>query len=317
MMKITSAVFALLFCTQLHAQIIITGVMYDPKGADASPEGETKGLSARNPHKGGFEYIQLMATEDIDFSRTPYAVVVANNYQEFAEAPENGWAEGDKRTFKFDLTQGKAAKGAFFYVGGPEKTLGGYWNKTRSADISNANWIRTIVYSKNSEDIVGDGFGKSANGLLANGGNPVGIAVFKDLKVGKNTVPLDAIFYATQKKLTSAAKTITYNASKSYGYKVPDNDIYKTIDTKGKPQPYLGQGSNQFAFLNQDHESLGLTKDRSNFLMLGGVYNSGTKKWDKVRETKYVTLCPNPDEIPAAKLADIETGEAVTKLILK
>lgn len=314
-MKIITTLSAMLLSVQLNAQIIITGIMYDPKGSDAAPAGETKGLSSKNAHKGGFEYMQLMATEDIDFAKTPYSVVVCNNYKDYDGAPEHGWAEGGKRTFKFNLTEGKAAKGTFFYVGGPEKRLAGYWNKTRSADMSSANWIRTIVYSSGTDGVVGDGFGQSTEGLLPNAGNPAGIAVFKGTAVDKNSVPLDAVFYATQKKLTSTAKVAIYNEAKGYGYKVPDNDAYKTVDAKGKPQPFLGQGSNQFAFLNQDHESLGLTKDHSNFLMLGGVYNTTTKKWDKPRETKYITLCPNPEEIPTAKLTDIETSEGVTKLI--
>lgn len=302
---------------QLQAQIIITGIMYDPKGSDAAAAGTAKGLSTNAPHKGGFEYVQFMATEDIDFSKTPYAVVICNNYQDYGSAPENGWAEGGKRTFKFNLTEGKATKGSFFYVGGPEKRIAGYWNKTRSADISNANWIRTIAYSKGNDEIVGDGFGQSTEGLIPNGGNPAGIAVFKGTSVNKDSTPMDVIFIATQKKLTGAAKAITFNSSKGYGYKITDNDLYKTTDTKGKPQPFLAQGSNQQAFLNQLHESLSLTADRANFLMLGGSYNTSTKQWDSNRTTKYITLCPNPDEIPTAKLSDIETGEFVTKLITK
>ncbi|MGH2624290.1 MAG: DUF5689 domain-containing protein, partial [Sphingobacterium sp.] len=98
-------------------KIIITGWIADPKGTDADNE-----------------YIQLMATEDIDFSKTPFSLVTTNNANASTPTgyPQKGWATGDKRTYKFNLTSGIAPKGTFFYVGGSKKLI----NSTGSTSIA-------------------------------------------------------------------------------------------------------------------------------------------------------------------------------------
>jgi hypothetical protein len=82
---------------------IITGWTNDPKGTDSNNE-----------------YIQFMATEDIDFSKTPFSVVTTNNANASTPTgfPRKGWATGGMRTYKFNLTSGFAKKGTLFYVGG-------------------------------------------------------------------------------------------------------------------------------------------------------------------------------------------------------
>src|SRR5690606_18865757 len=192
-----------LIADQVSAQIIITGFMANPWGTDnPTPGTKYKKGSVEYTHDGGYEYIQLMATEDIDFSKTPYSVVTANNGGTRV-ATTNGWAEGGKTTFKFNLTEGKAAKGTFFYVGSPSQVIAGYHSKGKSADISQANWIRTIASNSKSKNVLGDGFGHAigGTGIL---GDPYkgdsntdadGIAVFKGTNVTPITVPLDAIFY--------------------------------------------------------------------------------------------------------------------------
>src|SRR5690606_14305578 len=144
----------------MRAPIVITGFLNDAIGTDAN-----------------YEYMQFMATEDIDFSVTPYSVVTTNNAgtSEPKGLPTKGWATGGKRTYKFDLTSGFAAKGTFFYVGGTTKKING----SKSTAIPEANWI--VAYGYNSKD--GFGFGEATTNLLANSGNAFGISVFKGTEV--------------------------------------------------------------------------------------------------------------------------------------
>src|SRR5690606_21409732 len=103
-----------------ESAILITGFMSDPAGPD---------ISITGGYLGGFEYVQLMATEDIDFAVQPYSVVFSRNAPT-STAPADGWATGGTRTFKFNLTSGTAAKGTFFYVGGLEKRIAGSVSST-------------------------------------------------------------------------------------------------------------------------------------------------------------------------------------------
>lgn len=230
---------------------IITGFMSDVKGGD-----------------GNYEYVQLMATTDIDFSATPYAVVVTNNANASTPtgAPAKGWATGEMRTYKFSLSKGKAAKGTFFYVGGSGKTING----SGSTSMSSSNWIRAFDYTKND----GDGFGLKTGGLLANSGNAFGIAVFKDSTVTADSKPVDVIFIATGGSLYSGGK----------GYRIANTDFYdiKHPITQAS-QPFYRQGTNVQAFGYN-------TADMGYFNMLGGVYDPSIGRWSKVRTQKNVLL---------------------------
>lgn len=137
--------------------VIITGFISDVAGGD-----------------GNYEYIQLMATRDINFATTPFSVVVTNNAGASTPTgvPVNGWATGGLRTYKLNLTSGTAAKGTFFYVGGSNKLING----ASSTSIAGVNWIRSFNYTTTD----GDGFGTKTSGLLANSGNASGIAVFPE-----------------------------------------------------------------------------------------------------------------------------------------
>ncbi|MCK7554232.1 hypothetical protein MKQ70_04075 [Chitinophaga sedimenti] len=75
--------------------ILITGFVSDAKGGD-----------------GNYEYVQMMATRDIDFAATPFSMVVSNNAgaSNPTGAPANGWATGNQRTYKINLNQGAAKK---------------------------------------------------------------------------------------------------------------------------------------------------------------------------------------------------------------
>ncbi|NGM63201.1 hypothetical protein G5B30_14925 [Sphingobacterium sp. SGG-5] len=282
----------------LNAQIIITGFMANPWGTDnPTPGTKYKKGSVEYTHNGGYEYIQLMATEDIDFSKTPYSVVTANNGGDRV-ATTNGWAEGGKTTFKFDLTEGKAAKGTFFYVGSPSKVIAGYHSKGKSADISQANWIRTIASNSKSKKVLGDGFGNAigGTGIL---GDPYkgdsntdadGIAVFKGTKVTPLTVPIDAIFYGNA---VGVAK-----GERGSGYILPTNDHYKNQTGKS----CYGEPGNTFFFEQ--------TSPSSNvFIKLGGAYHAEKNNWDTPRKAINKKLSGKASTLP-----DIETGLNITQL---
>ncbi|HZH36620.1 MAG TPA: DUF5689 domain-containing protein, partial [Flavisolibacter sp.] len=91
------------------ASIIITGYLVDPPGTDAN-----------------YEYIQLMATKNIDFAVTPFSVVTTNNAGANIPTgfPAEGWATGSQRTYKFNLNSGTVQKGQYFYVGANKNIWG-------------------------------------------------------------------------------------------------------------------------------------------------------------------------------------------------
>lgn len=327
-------VFMLLGAIVANAQqkIIITGVMYDPKGNDAETPGTTSGYPSGAPAKGGFEYIQFLATEDIDFSVTPYSVITCVNPG--AVPPTAGWATGGAKTYKFNLTSGTAAKGTYFYVGGPEKCIAGYWSSTRTADISSSNWIKTIAYSGTTGD---DGIGNATTGLMANNGNPVGVAVFEGTAVTEVSVPMDAVFWGTTTTMTSSAVNGTYSAGPPIlGYRVPlatqNNDLYQATVAS----PFLAVAPNKKQLLGQENTTLTAaevtgtlaadntkTTDKSRFLILGGVYDDVNGVWLTTRTASYKHKClywdyDSSGTITAAdaaypQLSDIEGADA-TKL---
>jgi hypothetical protein len=226
---------------------IITGFMSDPKGTDAN-----------------YEYIQFMATQDIDFSVTPYAVVTTNNAGTSTPTgfPAKGWATGDIRTYKFNLTSGKAAKGTFFYVGGTGKMI----NSSGSTSMSTSNWIRAFNYSTSN----GDGFGTKTTNLLANSGNAFGMAIFKDTLVTVNSKPIDVIFIGGSGSLYTPGPP-------SQGYRIANTDIYDVKHPlSAADQPYYRSGTNTGSFTYN-------TSDLGYFNMLGGVYNPKIGRWMKNR----------------------------------
>ena len=175
------------------AAIVISGYIANPSGTD-SP----------------FEYVQLKATQDIDFSATPYSVVWANN----GTATASGWVNGVAITYGFDLSSGTVAAGGVVYVGGSGKLIDG----SSSTDISGESWIRAIATNTTG----GDGGLGNANsaGVMGNGGTANGIAVFQGgiASLTATTTPVDALFYGGT---VNTAKPATG------GYAMPDNDHYR------------------------------------------------------------------------------------------
>nr|MBK9650371.1 PKD domain-containing protein [Bacteroidota bacterium] len=109
-----------------------------------------------------FEFIQLVATKNIDFSVTPYTVFFSNN----GVATVNGWKAGAAITYAFEINTGTALAGGIYYVGGINM-------------VPLTNRLR----AKNSATTAGDGgIGNASNsGVLGNGGTSDGVAVLPEL----------------------------------------------------------------------------------------------------------------------------------------
>lgn len=245
---------------------IVTGYFANPSGTDAN-----------------YEYIQFMATQDLDFRQKNFSVYTTNNAGASTPTgfPMNGWNTGGLRTYKFKLTKGTVAKGKFFYVGGYKQIAG-----ITSTDISQANWIVSKMYADNEgEDGIGD---KTAN-LLANSGNAAGVAIFKTVNVGLTTEPSDVVFFA-------GGGTIYGNGA---GYSITTNDFYKPMNGT-TAQPFYTQGTNTSKFA---------VPVDSEFSYLGGTYNADTKTWTTKRAHKTISV-PK-----ASVLSLIEEMPGATKVV--
>jgi hypothetical protein len=243
------------------APVIITGYMADVKGGD-----------------GNYEYMQFKATKFIDFSVTPYSVVVTNNAGATNPTgfPTLGWATGSRattgnsRTFKFNLTSGTVNKGEFFYVGGAGKMING----SGSTSMSSSKWIRAFDYTKSD----GDGFGLKTTGLFANSGNASGFAIFEGTEIDVNTDPVDVVFIGSGGSL--------YNAETGLGYRVANTDLYDKVDVLSdnlKPTPFYLSGTNTMNFIYTE-------ADKGYFNKLGGIYDVALGKWMKARRQVAIEL---------------------------
>lgn len=250
---------------------IISGYLVDPNGSD-----------------GNYEYIQFLATRDIDFAVTPFSVYTTNNAGSTNAFPTTGWNLGGARTYKFNLTSGKVVKGEYFYVGGTGKTING----AGSTDISASNWVASVNYTT----VTGaDGVGAVTTNLLANSGNAAGIAIFEGTNVSVSTVPLDVIFFGG-----TGGNFYTAGPPEA-GYRITNTDLYSTNNpATGAPQGFLGAGTNT--------TRLGFPSATS-FVKLGGTYdattNSSAGKWLIGRSVTNVVLTP------ATPITAIEGGTIV------
>jgi hypothetical protein len=223
-----------------------------------------------------------MATRDIDFAVTPFSVVTTNNAGASTPTgfPATGWATGGLRTYKINLTTGKANKGTFFYVGGSKKTING----SSSTNISTSNWIRAYAYASK-----GEGFGDGTANLLANSGNAFGMAVFEGTAITAASAPVDVIFIGTGGSLYTSG-------TPPKGYPICNNDYY---DIKNpitlEDQPYYQNGTNTLAFSYY-------TADLGIFNKLGGTYDLTLGRWTKARAQVPDTL------LKAAPIAEIESN---------
>lgn len=237
--------------------VIISGFMSD--------------VVAGTDNDANYEYIQLLATKDINFATTPYSLVTTNNAGAATPTgfPANGWATGGVRTYKFNLTSGTVTKGSYFYVGGTAKVINGI----SSTSIAASNWIKAYNYSTTD----GEGFGTKTTNLLANSGNAFGIAVFATTNVTVNTTPVDVVFVATGGSLYTPGPP-------AQGYRIATNDLYDIKHPRTlEDQPFYRNGTNTFALTYN-------TIDLGYFNMLGGEYDANLAKWTKVRSQRNLLL---------------------------
>lgn len=244
-----------------------------------------------------YEYVQLLATKDINFAVTPFSVIINNNAGGAAPGgfPINGWVAGSVvdvaqfRTYKFALTTGSVKKGEFFYVGGDMKMING----SGSTSMASSKWIRTINHLTTAGD---DGvglktqYGTTAAGLMANSGNSFGIALFNTRNVTKDTNPIDVVFTWSGGSLYSAGPP-------AVGYRVANNDFYDRVDPITlQAQPFYRSGT------NTQHLGAYPTADLGYFNKLGGVYSATLGKWVQARSRVLVQLTKQ------SSLAEIETA---------
>jgi hypothetical protein len=247
---------------------IITGYLADPNGTDAN-----------------YEYIQFLATKNIDFSLTPFSVYTTNNAGSTNPFPTTGWNLGGARTYKFNLTVGKVSKGEYFYVGGTGKLINGLG----STDISAAKWISSVNYTLVTGS---NGIGSTTTNLLANSGNIAGISIFEGVVVNQNSLPLDVIFYG------GVGGNFYSAGPPAVGYRITNTDFYSTNNpSNGTPQPFIGAGTNTFR--------LGFPIAIS-FASLGGEYDAKSGRWNVRRALKSLPVSPT------STINEIEGG---TKLV--
>jgi hypothetical protein len=184
-------------------KLLISEISANPNGSPDSPK----------------EFVELVATDAIDFSATPYCVVFTS-HSSTVLAEENGWLGGCSVTYGFNLTAGTVSRGGVVYVGGDGMILGGL-------QVGLGKRFRII----NTATTAGDRFGDSLNtrvitdanaDILGNGGSHAdGVAVFStsifNLKSG--TVPVDALFFG------DALGNAIFPGGAA-GYELPVNDRY-------------------------------------------------------------------------------------------
>ena len=210
-----------------------------------------------------YEYVQLVATLDINFAVTPYTVVW-NDVGPVADTVSQGWAGGAvgaEGTYAFQLTTGTVTRGEVFYVGGAGQRLAG----PASNSFAEQRWLRVINTSTTS----GDGLGSpDTTGVLGNGGpHADGIAIFAGLSasITSTTVPLDSVFFGN---LVGNAHPV------SGGFKMADNDHYSSNGV-------FGDAGNAFLFGDLA---------QNQFEHLSGTYNWSTGQWDVARTADIVSL---------------------------
>jgi len=254
---------------------IISGFLVDPNGSDINNE-----------------YIQFLATKDINFAVTPFSVITNNNAGA-TTFPVLGWATGGVRTYKINITSGNVKKGDFFYVGGTGRRING----SASTAIDASKWITAVDYSVETGSKGADGIGTQTNNLLANSGNVAGIALFEGTNVTLNTVPLDVVFYGGDKG------SFYTPGPPEYGLRITITDKFATYAGK-VPQEYYGKGTNDVS------KRFAGFPTAVSFAKLGGVYKATKGGWESVRTMISVPLTNS------STLSTIETG-GVTTLINK
>jgi hypothetical protein len=250
---------------------VISGYMVDPNGSDQP-----------------YEYIQFLATKDINFAVTPMSVYTTNNAGA-TTFPTLGWNTGGVRTYKINLTSGTVTKGEFFYVGGSGKRING----SASTSMSSSKWIAAVDYSTATGSVGANGIGDKTNNLLANSGNVAGIAIFDGTNVTPASIPLDVIMFG------GAGGNFYSAGPPEVGYRITITDYYGTVNPATRlSQDFYGAGTNT--------RRLAYPSAATAFSKLGGVYNATKGGWVTGRLLTTVPL------VNSSVLSEIETGGVTT-----
>ncbi|MFM9056957.1 MAG: SprB repeat-containing protein, partial [Bacteroidota bacterium] len=159
-----------------------------------------------------YEWVELIATDNINFAQKPYTVFFSNN----GTATSKGWVEGQiptppprNSTYAFLINSGSVSPGDVVYVGGSLMEPSGIKLRVKS------------TATEPGDGGIGGAF-TGASGVLGNGGGVAdGVAVFNKhvSQIDSNTVPVDAIFFGTG--IGGAAMADT-----TRGFTLPVNDRY-------------------------------------------------------------------------------------------
>jgi hypothetical protein len=257
-------------------------------------------LTNVNGDDSPYEYAQFVATQDIDFSATPYTIVwndVGIVGSTGTASFSDGWAGGSLLSYAFQLTSGTVTRGEVFYIGGSAQLLAG----PGSNSFASQRWLRTINTTLSN----GDGLGSfDATGVFGNGGpNADGIAVFSGLAnaITSTTIPLDTVFFGVAVGTAHPA---------TGGFKTADNDHYVSAGV-------FGDVGNDFLFGDLA---------QNQFARLSGPYNWATSLWDVPRSGSVVMLTSASSVsaiasaitvVPESSSAFLAVSAAITVLALR
>lgn len=293
-------------------ELLISGFQSDPKGGD-----------------GGYEYVQMLATKDINFTTTPYSIIFCSNAGTASSATplDAGWATGGQRTIKWDITSGSVQKGKFFYFGFQGKKING--SAGTYAFPATANWYQKTFLTSGTNPVTGSttlpntGDGGlvratefSTTGPFANSGNMCGVAIFKGTTVTEASVPEDVLFVST------GGNAAIYDPAKTpiLGYRICNNDWYSMYSISIDPatykpvvSPYLhyrsaGNTTNMPYPVNEKYPAV--PSDAGLFNMMGGTYNITLGRWTTARKQVVVELVQT-----TATIDTLEKHPSVTKLV--
>lgn len=239
--------------TIIRAPIVISGYIGDVQDTDLDGE-----------------YMQFLATQDIDFSETPFSVVTHNTSSGYQPTgvPLRGWATGGRRSYKFDLTSGTVNKGEYFYVGNSSKLING----VGSTSIAHGKWIVSRV----TGSVPGDGIGDVSTDLFLNATSAFtdAIAVFEGTFVDEHSIPMDVI--------VTGYNGAILNVAQQAGLRIANTDWYDIINPVTlEEQPFYKQGANTI-YLNR--------KGAGYFYKMGGEYNIRLGRWVKARMDRAILL---------------------------
>ncbi|MET0635651.1 MAG: DUF5689 domain-containing protein [Chitinophagaceae bacterium] len=283
--------------------LIISGFQSDPKGGD-----------------GGYEYVQMIATKDIDFSVTPYSIVFSVNSGAASSANplDAGWATGGQRTIRWSIDSGGVQKGKFFYFGFQGKKINGSGGTYLFP--AETNWCGKNFASATGNTNAGDGglvraSNFSNTGPFANSGNCTGLALFRGITVNEESIPEDVLF------VTNGGGAALYDVTKTptLGYRICNNDWYSMYSVNINPVTYKptvvpflhfmssGNTTNMPYPVNEKYPTA--ASDAGLFNMMGGVYNITLGRWTTARKQVIVELVQ-----ATATIDMLEKNAAVTKL---